>query len=346
MNRLLIITAVLLAIFVATEQYITHKTQAEYVLKNQLRKLPNFENINADAIREFRIERADTAWAYRWQNDNWHYPAYENVFGLNDRISSFLKDTVENYGTIVDVKNHAKFGFDTTPLTIHLIDSTRTWQQTVQIGASLPGTDTREAYMKVPQSDTIYQIHADPIRSLFWERLPNRPPFVDPKILPSALSRRAIKRVVYINAPTKVTEVERIEIEEDDAQKSPTDGPTYEWHANMGNKRQKVVNASVYTYLSFLGRLKYDTLRDPTQKQPTAQILILIDDQDIADTLEVGKQSNNQTPIYHRSTGHLYTISNNKTKLLFLTPALLDTLPKTTPYQQAEPTGAFSLASP
>ena len=346
MNRLIIITAILLALFLGTEQYIAHQNQAEYVLKNQLRKLPNFATIKADAIREFRVERGDTAWTYRWQNGNWHYPAYQNVFGLNDRIGSFLKDTFDNFGTIIAVENHSKFEFSQTPLTIHLVDSTKTWQETVQIGASLPGTDTREAYMKVPQSDTIYQIHADPIRSLLWERLPNRPPFVDPKVLPSALTRRAIKRVIFNNAQTPVTEIERIEIEKDEAQTSPQDGPQYEWFAHINNKRQKVVNASAYAYLGFLSRLKYDTLEDPTQKRPATQSIILIDDQDIADTLEIGNWNSSQTPVYHKTSGHLYTVANNKAKLLFLTPTLLDTLPRTTPYHQAEPTGAFSLASP
>jgi hypothetical protein len=345
MNRLLIITALLLIFVIAGERYVEHHVESERVLKSQLRRLPGNEDQTGDLVREFRIESADTAWTYRFKNGNWHYPAYENAFALNDRIKSFVKELVESYGTVVSTKTLPNFGIDANALTVHLTDSTKTWKQTIQIGASLPGSDTREAYMKVPLADTVYQIHADPVRGLHWERRPNTPPFIDPKILPTALSRRAMKQVVYHTNSHPIQQLDRVEIEPEKDKQSPTDGPIYDWFATFSNKRQSVVNRSVYAYLGYLSRLKYTELHDSTQMPQSEKYVVLIDDQDTADTLDIGVQASN-TLVRHRTTGHLYSLPNNKANLLFPTPTVLDTLPDPSPYQIAEPTGPFSLTSP
>jgi len=346
MNKLLIITALLLLFVVVGGHYFEQDHEDQRTSKAQLRQLPNHAGKSADIVHEFRIQKADTAWTYRLKNGNWHYPANENVFALNDRIKSFLKETIESYGTVVSTQPSPQFGFEDNALTVQLIDSTGTWKQTIQIGASLPGEDTREAYMKVPLSDTIYHIHADPIKGMAWERLWNQPPFVDPKILPSSVIRRAIKKVVFSNPNSKINALERVEMESNKDKKTPTEGPTYEWYAIQSNQRRKVVSGSVYAYLSFLARLKYEALHDPAQMSSPSTYLVLIDDQDTRDTLEIGSPPKPNIYLKHKTTGHLYTITPSKANLLFPSPALLDTLPNPSPYQIAEPTGSFSLASP
>jgi hypothetical protein len=343
MNRLLISTALFLILVVAAERMIENRFESKRVLKSQLRALPNNAGHTGDAVQEFRIDSADTAWTFRKKDGNWHYPAHENAFALNDRVRSFIKEIVESDGTIVSTRSHPKYGMGS--FTVHLTDSLATWNQTVEIGSSLPGTDTREAYMKVPQSDTIYQIHADPLRGLNFERLPGRPPFLDAKILPSALSRRSMIRIAYDHNGSGAQVLERVEIEKAEDERSPTDGPTYEWYAIQSNKRSKVVDASVYAYLGYLSRLKYDNLHDPTLFPQSTKHLTLIDDQETADTLDIAERGD-ATFLLHRTSGHLYSIPHNKARLLFPTPALLDTLADPSPYQQAQPTGPFSLASP
>ncbi|MBT3604920.1 MAG: DUF4340 domain-containing protein [Candidatus Latescibacteria bacterium] len=344
MTRIIIISILLVIGVMGAGQYLTRQAESQRILKSQLRQLPGNQGITGDSVKVLKIESADTAWTYRFKGGNWHYPADENAFALNDRIKAFVKDVVETYGTIVDTQVKPKFGFDSTALKVHLTDSTGTWQQTVSIGTSLPGTDTREAYMKHPTSDTIYHIHADPRRGLQWQRLPNRPPFIDPKILPSALSRRAIKRFVFKGH--SLQELDRVEIEQDEDESSPTDGPTYEWYSVRSGKRQKRVNGSIYAYISYLSRLKFEALHDPAQISQTNKYIVLIDDQDTADTLDIAPHTTNTTYVHHRTTGHLYSITNTKANLLFPTATNLDSLPDPSPYQLAEPTGAFSLATP
>lgn len=344
MNRFIIISIVLLIGVIGVERYVTHLTKSQRILKSQLRKLPGNQNMTGESVRELKIERADTAWTYRFTHGNWHYPANENAFARNDRVKAFIKDIVESYGTIVGTQQYPKYGFDSQSLTVYLVDSSHTWTQTILVGASLPGTDTREAYMKVPQSDTVYHIHADPSRGLHWERLPNQPPFIDPKILPSALSRRAIKKIVF--GGHMIQALDRVEIEKDEEDKSPIDGPTYDWYSIQSGKRKRVVNASVYAYISFVSRIKYNNLSDPAKMNQTDKFLILIDDQETADTLFIAPQTPSERYVRHQTTGHLYSISTTKADLLFPTPTLLDTLPDPSPYKLAEPTGPFSLASP
>ena len=346
MNRLLILAALLLITVIFIGQSMERRDEDQRILKSELHRLPGNAGQTVEMVREIRIERADTAWTYRLKNGNWHYPAYENAFALNDRVKSFVKDLVESHGTIVATRAVPFYGFETNPIRVQLTDSTGSWQQTIEIGASVPGADTREAYMKIPESDTLYHMHADPVKTLDYERLPNRPPFLDPKILPSALVRRAIKQVVYRGSSLPIKKLFREEIEVPEDKKYPTDGPTYQWFADLARPRQKVVNTSVYAYLGFLSRIKYSAIQDPSRLAALGQYLILIDDQDTADTLEVGALDESTALLRHRTTGHVYAVSPIKATLLFPTMALLDSLRDPNPYQVAEPTGPFSLASP
>lgn len=350
MTKLILTAALLLILLIGAEYLLDSSRENHRQITQTVRSLPGNEEQKADAIRAFSIQIADTTWQYAKTDGNWHYPQYQNVLGLNDRIKRFLEGVVESRGTVVafDRTQAQHYGFNLpTTLAISLTDSTASWIQNIQIGRSLPGRDANESFMAVTDRDTLFHMHTDPRQLLSWEREPNRPPLIDPKVVPSALARRAIKQIVFTSGP--VSNLERIEVEPEDSTKTrPQDGPIYEWYGQINGKRQKVVNGSVYAYLSFINRLKYDDLHPKSADQNfDKSAVILIDDDQIADTLQIGgKTPIGHTYVQHRTTGQILSVSEIKANLLFPTATVLDTLPKPSPYDKAQPTGPFSLASP
>ena len=350
MNRLILIALVLLGLLIAAEQLLNTKRESNRVMTQTVRPLPGNAGHTADSIHNFTITQGDTTWAYQFMNGNWHYPAYQNVFGLNDRIKRFVEGAVESQGTVIafDRKDSAHYGFGTPGmLSVVFTDSTGSWDQHIQIGRSLPGRDANEAYMAVFNLDTLFHMHGDPRRLLNWERPPGNPPMTDPKVLPTGLARRSTAKILFTSGP--VSQLERVKIEPEEGENTrPQDGPIYEWYAKINGVQKKVPSGSAYAYISYLSRLKFSDLHPPNGTYgfgPSA--IVLIDDADTRDTLEVGNRtSTGNTYIHHRTTGQVLTITQTKADLLLLTPARLDTLSSPSPYDKAEPTGPFSLASP
>jgi len=335
MNKSILIALIALLSLIALDFYLTAQAEHQRVLASIVRSLADTENHTSSDIWAVEIAKNDTIWRFKRTQENWFYPANENAFVLKDRFNSFLRDIVETKGTFVGSQTPSHFGFDKEALSVTLTDSVGQWNKTIQIGYSLPGIDTDESYMKLASNDTILHMHVDPNREIRSNRQGDLPPFIDPKILPSALQRRSLKKIIFVNSPNDVNELERIELEEQ-TERSQLDGPTYEWYANISGKRTRVVNASVYAFLSYLSRIQYTNLLDPTQFGRSPSRIILIDDEDIVDTLEVSTDPSKINVVRHLTTGHLYEITHAKATLLFPTPARLDTLPKPNPYQIVE----------
>lgn len=331
MNKSIIIAILALLLLIVADHYLVTQTEQQRVLHSQVRALPGNENRASSDVWWVEIGKQDTIWRYQKKQGNWVYPAYENAFVLKDRFDAFLRDVVESKGTFLTIELEPRFGFEPEALTVHLADSTKVWKQDIQIGSSLPGIDTEESYMKLTSGDSIFHVHADPNKDIISNRQGDFPPFIDTKILPTALQRRSIKEVIFVNSQTSVDRLDRVEIEKQ-VDRPQIDGPTYQWYAQVSGKRMQVVNASVYTYLSFLSRMQYTNLLDPTQLARNNSKVILIDDQDTADTLEVSTQ---QHRIRHQTTGHLYEVQPAQFALLFPTSTLLDSLPKNNPYRNA-----------
>jgi len=350
MNKLIISAGILLALLIGAEQVLDANRETHRIITQTVRSIPGNEGIKADTIRSFTIQLADTAWSYEQKESNWYYPAYKDAFGLNDQIKRFIESVVESQGTVIasDRTSEQHYGFSTpSMLTITLADSLGKHIQSIQIGRSGPGRDANESYMAPVNNDTLFHVHADPRRLITWQREHYLPPLIDPKMLPSALARRAITILKFTSGP--VREIERIEIAPEEGENAhPQGGPTYEWHARIDGKKKQVVNSSVYTYISFLKRIKYSKLHPPSGTYGFSQsAIIMTDDSETSDTLEVGDQTpEDNVYIRHRTTGHILSITRAKADLLFPTPTQLDTLPRPSAYDQAEPTGPFSLASP
>jgi len=350
MNRLLLITLLILITLLGADRLLQHRAHSRHVVASTLRYLPGTDGRKADQIQTVRLELGDQVWSYRYQNGAWHYPAYKNAFVLGSRFNRFLEACLERQGTFVsdEASFHEHYGF--TPehtLKVSFKDSTETWQHAFLIGRSLPGRDTDEAFVRVAGANQVFHIHADPRKTLFWTPPSKRPPLIDPKVLPEALKRRAYVRFHFKSPRYPVREIYRVDIVPEDDIRKRLDGPAYEWHIDSATQSKKINSSSVYDFIGFLSRLKYENLHDP--QAPTAygfdRHIVLEDDSGTRDTLEVGAQTpEGNTYLRHRTSGHILSITEAKARLLFPSITLLDSLPKASPYQKAEPTGPFGFA--
>ena len=317
MSRLILIAALLLGLLFAAERLIENRREAHRRQTATLRPLPGVEGVSTDAIRHLKIALGDTAWTYVFA-DAWRYPAYENAYVLGDQLRRFIDGILTSHGTVGTTNHRVHYGIDAPDvIAVTLRDSTGAWAQTVQIGRSLPRA-AQEAYMAVAGNDTIFHIHADPRPILSHLRNPHRAPLIDPKVLPSALPRRAIARIAFRAPGYPVSSIERIEIKSDDPMRRLQDGPMYEWYAAIEGTRQKIDNPATYAYLSFLGRLTYADLHPPDADYGfEGRTIALTDDAGISEILEIGgKSPDSHTYVRHRTTCLVMTLAPAKADLI------------------------------
>lgn len=347
MNRLIIIAALLLACLLTTQYVLNNRRESQRKLTSSLRQLPDNSGHKTSSIRQLRLAFGDTIYQYAF-TDTWRYPAYHNAFVHADLMKRFIEGVLESDGTIVETDRFraSYYGIDTPNMLVVTLTDSASWTQTVQIGRSLPRA-AQEAYMAVANNDTLFHIHADPRPLLYEQRDPNRAPLIDPKIMPTALTRRSIVHITFQKPGYSIRSLERIEIKQKEDNRRPQDGPTYEWFATPGNR--KINNTSVYAYISFLTRLKYTDLLSEQKSGEgyVTSLVILTDDNGIADTLDVGgTTSGGLISVRHRTTDQVFALSPQKAGMIFPPMSLFDTLPDPSPFNLAEPINPFGTIAP
>jgi hypothetical protein len=231
---------------------------------------------------------------------------------------------------------------------VRLSDTSGTQLLEVWFGHSIPGQNSTESYAKKAGSDTIYHAHTHPPLSLKPTPADGGPPMLDPHILPRALSRRRIVRITYAadGYPLKALYSVPATPASLSLPGQPTQGPIYEWYGFFKGEGKTLNISSALTYISFLSHLRYSELRDPWAAvdygfDRVNRRLYLEDEGGAVDTLEVGdKEADGRVYLRNRTAGQVFTVASPKVDLLFPTAkALLDSLPKVSPYELAEPPG-------
>ncbi len=343
MTRLLIVLLTLLGVLVGADLLLRRNQESQRLQDSTLRPL---SRLRVEQIGEFRIESGSNTWIYVRRGGIWYYPAYFDAFARGGRVERLLGGLLQSLATAVRVKPGDMRRYGLTPersLKLHLKDRAGNQLLEVWIGRGVPGPAAGEAYVKLAAADTVYHLHANPRLALDK----GRPPMVDPFVLPRALERRSVAKVTFERqGPYPLRHLRRLQRSATPPFRSglPPQRPTYEWRAGLAAREKACVRFSVFAYLSYLSRLRYEELRDPRDGAHFSNALdrlILEDARGLVDTLEVGSQdANGNTLIRHRTTGKILSIAPPKAALLFpASEAFLDTLSMPNPYQLAEPLG-------
>ena len=343
MTRPLVVLLALVGVLVGADHLLRRNQESRRLQESTLRPLARLQ---VERVAKLRIESGRNSWDYVMRDGIWYCPDHFDVFVRGDRIERLLGGLLQGLATVVGADPGDVRRFGLTPeraLKVHLKDRTGIPLLEVWVGRGAPGPAAGEAYVKLAAADTVYHLHANP-RLVLDE---GRPPMADPYVLPRALERSSVARVTFERqAPYPLRHLRRLQMADIPPSLSglPPQRPTYEWRAGFAAREQACVSSSVFAYLSFLGRLRYEELRGPQEGGLFSEApdrLVLEYSGGGVDTLEVGgRDAKSNILIRHRTTGQVRTIAPAKGALLFpASEVLLDTLPSPTPYQVAEPLG-------
>ena len=354
MNRLLLGLGLLVALLVTADNRLRTIAESARVSTSVLRPLtdPRAEVV-PERVRvvSIRPRKSSQAWTYELKGKAWRYPGYFGAHVLSDRIVVLLRSLLQSAGTVVstDSGNYSHYGLTSdTALRIELRDGSGAQLLDVWLGRGAPGPRSPEAYVRRAGEDTVIHLHTNPLHALVGAT--GVAPLIDPHVLPRNLARKQFVRVNFItDEPGVAPSLWRIEVPPDTAARAlPRPGQVdYRWLAgSAGAQVDTCPAANVFAYTSFLRKLRYQRLHDPDGDYGFAaagRSVELIDEEGMVDVLEVGDLDDERGGVLlrNRTANMVCSVAPEKATLLFpqLRPALLDSLPRPSPYDLAEPTG-------
>ena len=340
MNRLLAALLAVLVLLVLVEDRLERHRREERRSAGALRP---FVQLPAERVEQFEIRLGGRSWTYVRQNGLWRYPSLFDAFARADRVARFLDGLLNSQCTAVSSEPGDLAGAGLVPtqaLMVELRDKRGTPLQAVRIGRGIPAPGSGETYVQRVNDDTIFHLHANPRLSLMG----GEPPMIDPRVLPDGLERGQIVEIRFSGDPGyPLARLHRVETApgRPDLPGMPPQGPAYEWIGTFAGEEKSCVNSSAFEYLGFLGRLRYQNVHSPNAfiSGKTERALYLQDDQGQIDTLDVGgTMADGDVLLRHRAAGLVMGLTEEKAKLLFPSSgALLDSLPRPSSYELAEP---------
>ena len=340
MKRLLVALATVLALLVLGEGALRQSQREARETAGRLRLLTP---VPAAQIAQIEVRAAGRHWRYVLRDSTWRFPAYHNAFALDRRIDHLLKSLTQTPATFVSAEpgDLTRYGLGPGSIRLVLLDASGRPLLDVLQGRGTPGPRAGESYVQRTDVDTIFHLHAHPLHALDA----NDPPMLDRRVLPQALPRKTLQRITFTGDPSYPLQSLHRQLR---AIKAPTpgmppQGPIYDWIATYVEGEKTALAPSVYAYLDYLKRLTWTALHHSDIDAFTATRTLLLEDEDgIIDTLTVGDADQQGRYLRLHTTGHVFTIAPEKTRLLFPdTSALMDTLPHPTPYTQVEPSTSF-----
>ena len=346
MNRNLAISIVVLAILVVADHMLRTGEAARRIQSGTLHPLVDRGKLSIERVQQFQVFPVidSKPYTYRFDGSAWRYPDYFNAYVQTNRVEQLLNGILNGMGSIVGTDREAfpRFGLSPEQTTaVRLTDASGGGFLELWVGQDLPGRDASESYVQIAGWDTVYHFHANP-RLEMGPALPGKPPMIDPNVFPRAIPRKPIVKVIYRAGPTKTLRRVTIADSLGSLGRLP-EGPMYEWYVVFRGKEKACNTASAFAYIGFLSGLQYEALYDPHIPESeygfdrTKRVLYLEDIEGAVDTLEVGRQhAKGGAYLRLRTTGQVFSVTSRKADLLFpTTEALLDTLPRPSPYRFA-----------
>nr|ADI22842.1 hypothetical protein [uncultured nuHF2 cluster bacterium HF0500_31B05] len=293
--------------------------------------------VDPQRAQTLRIAQGGSRWEYVLRDSMWRYPAYFDAYVQRPRLDQFLRSVMSSSGSIIDDDEHTAQGFgfgDAGALEVEILDAQRRDIVAARVGRGIPGALGSESYLRKMAENTVFHLHANPRLALDAQAVP----MIDRHLLPQALHRGAIVRVSF---PGRTAEVESMWREDlpPDLTGPPLRGPTYRWRARLAGMDTTCVDHSVYAYLSYLTRVRYDRLLAPGNLGRTAErigVVLLEDDKGVIDTLEVA--GGDPAVVRHRLARLTATLTSEQAGLMFpVAAAVLDTLAQPSIYERAAP---------
>ena len=335
MKRHLIILAALLGLLLVVDFVLDRSAASQRNLAGSVRPVVGIDPQRAQTLR---IAQSGQRWAYVLRDSVWRYPAYFDAYAQRQRVDQLLKSVMTSSGSIVADNGHTAHGFGfgaQDAIEVAVLDERGRTLVAVEVGRGIPGALGSESYLRRAGEDTVFHLHANPRLALDEAAVP----MIDRHLLPQALRRSAIVRITFPGRATGVGSLWREEVP-DPAGSRSFRGPSYRWRTRWAGRDTTCVDYSVYAYLSYLSRVRYDRLLAPAEIDvgvDGARTVLLEDDKGVVDTLEV-VDADDVAIVSHRLARQISTLTVEQAELMFpAVNALLDTLGQPSIYDRAAP---------
>jgi hypothetical protein len=345
-NRIIVALSVVIALLALTEYGVQRAREHDRTQRSLLRPLMNpAAEVVPERVRTIRIHRGGNpqVWTYQKQGNHWRFPGHFNAYVRTDRIDFLLRSMLQTQGTLVgtQVENLSRYGLtDDRAVSVTLLDARNVPLIEVQVGSGVTGAASNEAYVRKSSVDSVLYWHANPLHALDG----GNPPMIDPLVLPQALARSSMSSIRFNSGPSgSVTLLRRVEVaantNDPKALLAQRSDPTIVWLATANGREDTCLNTNVSAYSSFLTRLRFHRVHDPSKGGygfVDGRRLEIVDDDGTTDMLDVGGAASKQT-VYLRngSAGMVFSVHRSSADLLFpKAEYLFDPLPEPSPYDR------------
>ena len=334
MKRHLIVLAAVLGLLLVVDFALDRSAASQRSLVGSVRPVVGIDPQRAQTLR---IARSGQRWVYVLRDSVWRYPAYFDAYAQRQRVDQLLKSVMTSSGSIVADDGHTAHGFGfgaQDAIEVAVLDERGRTIVAAAVGRGIPGALGSECYFRRAGEDTVFHLHANPRLALDEAAVP----MIDRHLLPQALQRSAIVQITFPGRATGVRSLWREEVPP--AGSRSFRGPSYRWRTRWAGRDTTCVDNSVYAYLSYLSRVRYDRLLAPGEIDvgvDSARTVLLEDDKGVVDTLEV-VDAGDVAVVSHRLARQTSTLTVEQAELMFpAVDALLDTLGQPSLYDRAAP---------
>ncbi len=336
MKRHLIVLAAVLGLLLVVDFALDRSAASQRNLAGSVHPVVGIDPQRAQTLR---VARSGQRWAYVLRDSVWRYPAYFDAYAQRQRVDQLLRCVMTSSGSIVADNGHTAHGFGfgaQDAIEVAVLDERGRTIVAAEVGRGIPGALGSESYFRRAGEDTVFHLHANPRLALDEAAVP----MIDRHLLPQALPRSAIVRITFPGRATELGSLWREEVPTDPAGSRSFRGPSYRWRTRWAGQDTTCVDNSVYAYLSYLSRLRYDRLLAAGEIDvgvEGARTVLLEDDKGVVDTLEV-VAADEAAIVSHRRARQISTLTVEQAELMFpAISALLDTLGQPSIYDRAAP---------
>lgn len=326
MRPVLFLAAIWGALY-AAEGGVERAALEERSLKGRVRPLkPDLGSV--ESVDALEVATAEGTWRYARRDSTWLHPDLSDAFADEESIDRLLRG-LEASAIVVDVYGSStgkRLGAGSVTVGIF----TGSERVAIRIGSALPGVTVPARFVQIVGSDTIFQLHADPLSAI--GAIPVDAPLLDPRVVPRALERKGVVGV-DVDGPGGPRRLKRIEIS-NPRSGNPT-GLDYAWFQEADGKVDSLDLRSAYTYVNYLQDLRFarPVDRRPIGDTESVGSIVLENREGTRDTLDIWVETAGGPGVTNLSTDRRYRLTAGAMSALFPAIDLTQSLPEHHPFE-------------
>ena len=342
MKSLIIFLFVIFTALIITETRIVKHRAQEDELRSGIRTL---KAIPIGVTTEI-IARASNgrSWRYVKSDSAWRYPDYHSAYIQPRRIKHVLNSLTKATASIVSTEPGLLQHYQLLPNSPIITLSNKNGETllNVRLGRGAPDASANESYVQLVDADTIYHLHANAAHAFDA----GDPPMIDRHVWPRVIKSQPFERVVFDSSHevrALYRQLDNSNIPE--VQQGIPQIPNYIWRIDLENGSHNCLSENAFAYTAFLHRLKWTQLHDDKLNSvefKNARTITLHTATGKIDTLEIVSNKTKHHLLRLRTTGQVFSITDQKALLLYPNKnTLTDSLPIPNPYEKIEPQTSF-----